>query len=359
MAGVQTEAAEYAEFEREYRSALAEGFAPIGERVGGNIRGAAGVASERLGLTRTQRAHRINWLKQQEAHKPAQIERPALPSPHMGVEDILAHREREFDRKATAAAAAKWMRYTVKQPGPFGLAFVGDPHVDDDGCDVRALRRDLKLIEETPGLYGVGMGDWINNWQRKLGHLYGQQGTSASEAWLMCEWILSRPIWLLLLKGNHDLWSGSGSPLKWMFTHGAPVVDWSAQFVVASGKTEWRIEAAHNFPGASMYNKAHGPKKRALFTAGRSHLYIAADHHNWSLQDDEDEHSGRQYWTCRVRGYKVLDSYADVLGFGQHQHGHSMVAVCDPEDGTMQCFSSLAHGARYLTLLRESRAKKG
>jgi len=288
--------------------------------------------------------------------KVREVVRPVLPSAHEPTEDWLTRRERAFARKQTAAQAKDWMRFEVKRPGPFGLVFVGDPHVDDDGCDLRTLRRDLDIIEQTPGLYGVGMGDWVNNWQGRLARLYGQQGSTESDAWRACEWLLSRPIWMLLLKGNHDLWSGAGSPMQWMVAHGAPMVDWSCRFVVASGSAEWRIEAAHNFPGSSIYNKGHGPKRQAMLTGASADLYICGHHHNWTLQQDEAEHSGRIYWTARTRGYKMLDSYAEQLGYLPQQHGHSITAICDPRDGSMQCFASLPKSAEYLAHLQQPKA---
>jgi hypothetical protein len=290
------------------------------------------------------------------ARKPAEISRPVLPSSKEDTVSWLERRASDFARRKRAREAREWMRFEINHPGPFGLVFVGDPHVDDDGCDVEALQRDLRIIEDTPGLYGVGMGDWINNWQRKLGHLYGQQSSSESEAWQAVEYLLGLPIWLLLLKGNHDLWSGSGSPLNWMFTHGAPLMDWSARFVVASGKAEWKIEAAHNFPGSSIYNKGHGPKRRAMLTGAAADLYIAGDHHVWTLQQDEAEHNQRIYWTARARGYKMLDAYADQLGYLPQAHGQSITAICDPRDGSMQCFAHLPQAAKYLTFLQQQHA---
>jgi len=288
--------------------------------------------------------------------KVAEVVRPALVSSHEPVEDWLARREAQFARKQAAAKSLDWMRFEIKRPGPFGLVFVGDPHIDDDGCDLATLRRDLDLIERTPGLYGIGLGDWINNWIGRLARLYGQQGSTESEAWRACEWLLSRPIWMLLLKGNHDLWSGGGSPMQWMVGHGTPLVDWSVRFVVASGAREWRIEAAHNFPGSSIYNKGHGPKRRAMLTGAHADLYIAGDHHVWTLQQDEAEHNNAVYWTARARGYKMLDAYADVLGHRPQQRGHSITAICDPASGLMQCFSNLPEAAGYLAFLQQRKA---
>ena len=321
--------------------------------------GSAIAAAREIGLNLNTFRHRMREYRRRlpTEGKPAEVVKPMLPDPNEPIEDWLSRREAEQARRKQAADARKWMPFAVKGKEPFGLAFVGDPHIDDDGCDLSQLRADLKLIETTPRLYGVGMGDWINNWTRRLGHLYGQQRTSESDAYRAMEWLLKLPIWMLLLKGNHDLWSGSGNALRWM-AGSVPVEDWRADFAVTCAGAEWRISAAHDFPGHSQWNKAHGPLKRAMFSGAQASLYVAGHKHTWTLLEDEDEHSGRTFWAARVRGYKMMDSYAVQLGFGEQQRGHSLVAVCDPADGSMTCFSSVVRGARYLALLQESRAKR-
>lgn len=291
--------------------------------------------------------------------KASEVTPPDIPSSDEPVADLWQRRIEEHKRRRAAQAAREWMRFTVTTPGPFGLAFVGDPHVDDDGCDLERLSADLDLIETTPSLYGVGMGDWINAWTRKLGHLYAHQGTSESQAWQMMAAVVERPLWMLLLLGNHDLWHGAANPVRWMATS-APIENWAANFEVASsdGAAAWRVSAAHDFPGHSMWNKGHGPLKRAMMTGANADLYVAGDKHCWTLAENEEEHSGRRYWAARVRGYKMLDAYASQLGYAAQRNGHTMVAVCDPVDRSMVCFSDVEKGAKYLTWLRIARGFK-
>ena len=282
---------------------------------------------------------------------------PDLPASHEPPEDMIARRMAAFRRKQEAAAARRWMRFEIHDREPFALMFVGDPHADDDGCDLPTLDRHLSLMGSVPGLYGIGMGDWTNNWVGRLQRLYAEQGTTASDAWRFAEWMLKRPGWMLLLRGNHDLWSGSGDPLRWIAS-GAPLVDWSAQFEVACAEAVWRIEAAHDFPGSSMWNKLHAPLRRAKLVGQEADLYIAAHRHVFALAEEQDEHTGRVSWLARARGYKALDSYAHVSGYGQQQdRGQSIVAVCSPADRRMRCFSDADEGAEYLTWLRRPRVR--
>lgn len=351
-------------FRKAYRDALRAGHTPRGRQVGTGKRSAIAVAAEALRISLKQAYSRAEVLDEHapgwdEAETPAPFVPPVLPSGSEPFEELLDRREAQASRKREAAKAREWMRFEIPEVAPFALVFVGDPHADDDGCDLGALRRDLSLIEGTPGMHAVGMGDWCNSWVGSLSRLYADQGTTAADAWRFAEWMLSKPIWLVLLLGNHDLWHGAGSPLRWMAREGrAPIADWQAKFRVACGNKEWRIHAAHDFPGNSQWNRLHAPLKRAKMTGHDADLYVCGHKHNFGLAQEQDEHSGRVSWLARARGYKTLDSYANVLGHGQAQTmGHSIVAVCDPDTGSMTCFADVPLAATYLTWLRRPKVR--
>ena len=361
MAGVSIPEDRLAAFQTAYSDAVADGFTPVGMPSGSAAPSAAAEAGRRLGLTENQMRRASERLREQGriGKRVDTFTAPVLPPSHEPVEDMIARRLLAFQRKHEATKAREWMQFRVDEVAPFCLAFVGDPHADDDGCDLPTLKRHLELIEATPGMWGVGMGDWTNNWVGRLGRLYAEQGTSASEAWRFAEWMLSKPIWMLLLRGNHDMWSGSGDPLKWIARAGlAPIADWQAQFAVACGDREWRIHAAHDFPGSSIWNKLHAPLRRAKMTGHNADLFIAGHRHIFALAQEQDEYSGKVAWLARTKGYKAQDTYAMVNGYGQAQTmGQTIAAVCDPATGVMQCFADLGQAAAYLTWLRRPRVR--
>lgn len=285
---------------------------------------------------------------------------PEIPSDDEPEAETWARLEAEQDRKEAHAAAVDWMRFDVDGSEPFALAFVGDPHLDQ--CDARRLRRHLDVIEHTPRMWGVGLGDWLNSWVGKLRGQYAMQTVTERQAITLAKAVLQRPVWMLLLLGNHDgqRWHGSGNPVRWLETSSpVPMQDWQAKFTVACAGRSWRVWAAHNFPGNSMWNVLHGPAKRAQQTAATADLYIAGDRHTFGCAQLQEEHSGRPYWIARSRGYKPLDNYALEQGHGPaggaRGIGHSVTAVCDPRTGTMVCLADIEEAASYLTFLRMRR----
>ena len=289
---------------------------------------------------------------------------PELPNPEAPIEDVIDAASKQFEQRYAARLAREWMPININIRGPYALAFVGDPHLDDDGCNWPLLRRDLTIINETPGLFGVGMGDYLNNWVGRLTRLYGAQNASQHTGWRMVDWFLHHVDWTLLLKGNHDMWSGSNDPLDWLFNGSASMAEWQAKvrFVNPDGHTV-KLNAAHSFKGHSQWNPLHGPVKAAKFS-GQADIYVQGHHHEWASFQTEDG-NGKSYWALKARGYKYVDQYADVHGFDSQKHGASIIAIIDPErtgPSMVQCFADIAEGAALLKLKRadwEARQRAG
>ena len=283
-----------------------------------------------------------------------------LPLAEIPIEEVIDNASKQFERRFIAAKAREWMPIHINVRGPYALVFVGDPHLDDDGCNWPLLRRDLDIIRKTDGMFGVGMGDYINNWVGRLARLYGSQNASQHTGWRMVDWFLHTVDWTLLLKGNHDMWSGANDPLDWLFNGRGAMAEWQAKvkFVNPDGH-EVRLDAAHSFKGHSQWNPVHGPMKAAKFS-GIADLYVQGHHHEWAMFQTEDPGRAKSYWTLKARGYKYIDHYADVHGFGSQTYGASIVAIIDPDrkgPAAVHCVADIEHGAHLLTLKREAWAK--
>lgn len=328
--------------------------------------GSQAKAAEALGIARTTLQSRLY----KAVFSQSQNERKAVEFPDFvtsgdeeePIEEIIKRQVRNFERKKKAADARKWFPIKIKDNKPMGVLFFGDPHVDDDGCNWPALHRDVKLCRETEGLYAVNIGDSTNCWGGRLIKKYADQETSVHTARRLVEWLLldSGVSWLVWLMGNHEH-MGDGAPLlhemnKRFGTHRVPMLDWSARFCLEFENGEsFRINAAHDFPGNSMWNPNHGPVKAAAF-GDDVDLAVCGHRHNWAISQWEMADKGTTPLMVRLRGYKHMDDYARRIGKFEQDEGQSILVIFDPTStsraGRMQAFVDIEKGAAVLSHLR-------
>lgn len=283
---------------------------------------------------------------------------PQMPSPDLPIDEIISRLSEDSKRRIEANAAREWARIQINVDGPYILLFWGDPHLDDDGCAFHVVQQHVAEAKANKYIINVGLGDYQNNWVGRLARLYANQETSARTAWRLVEWWIREVRPALLIKGNHDLWSGAGDPLDWMVRQSESFTeDWLAkvEFVSPNGKS-CRLWAAHDFKGTSMWNPLHSNQRKARESGARAHLYVAGHRHEWGCATHEDPDSGHVYTLLRARGYKVLDSYAEQSGFGSQRYGHSIAVVVDPDaiegDRFITPFINPIAASQYLRFLR-------
>jgi UDP-2,3-diacylglucosamine pyrophosphatase LpxH len=271
------------------------------------------------------------------------------------VEDLIKRKKKNFRAKKARLDHAHNITVKIKERGPFGICFFGDPHLDDDGCDIETLEETIKVVRETKGMFAASIGDVTNNWMGRLAKLYAKQSTSRSDAIELMKWFVDQLPWVLLIRGNHDMWSGKDDPLIYLAQETpAHVVDWQATCkLVSPNGQEFSVCAAHNFKGHSQWNNQHGANKRAQFD-GRHDLYICGHTHEFGMATHQHPHTKKVYHTAKARGFKFNDEYALVGGFSEHTVGHSITFVADPRDGATYTFACPEKASLFLTSLRES-----
>lgn len=278
------------------------------------------------------------------------------------VEEIIDRLARNFEREKRKAAARTWFPIKVKESKAIGLLFVGDPHIDDNGCNWPLLREHIRLCNETEGLYAVNIGDVSNDWGGRLIRKYADQDTSARTAQRLVEWFLLKSgiRWLVWLHGNHQHMGGTMSLHEEMNrrygTQRVAMLDWEARFTIDFPNGEsFRVNAAHDFAGNSMWNPVHGAVKAAKF--GNEIDILACGHkHNWAISQWEQSEQGNTPLMIRVRGYKHMDGYARRIGKYEQEEGQSILVVLDPnaetQAGRAIAFADVKKGAEYLAFLR-------
>jgi hypothetical protein len=285
-----------------------------------------------------------------------------LPSELPTAEELISRRKSEFARKEKAESSRRLISVKVKIDGPIAIAHLGDPHIDDPGSDVSQLEADCKTINETEGMFGANVGDNQNNWVGRLARLYGEQSTSAAEAWVLVEWFVNSVNWIYILGGNHDLWSGAGDPLNWITRHQQGLYEgWGARMgLVFPNKRIVRVNARHDWPGHSMWNVTHGPSK-AVQMGWRDHILTCGHKHTSGYQVLKCPASSLISHAIRCGGYKKHDRYAKELGLPNQNIFATATTIIDPQysDDDPRLITTLFDVQEAADYLKFKRARRG
>ena len=322
-------------------------------------------------LAKVARRHQIprSTLREyweEEAAPPVvrdKVQFPPTVDDDIPTREIIDMMKKRYNKKVAFAERKKWLPINMPDDGPCALGIVGDPHVDDDGCNWPLLDKHCDIMRETEGFYAMNIGDTTNNWTGRLMRLFADQNTSQDTARKLAKWLLTESgvSWLVWLIGNHDAWNDGAAILKLMNenlgTEAIEMHDWEAQFkMVFPNKNEVRIDARHDFKGHSMWAGDHGMRRAAHgMAADWAHIYCAGHKHNWSIHKEESAHRDFTYWLVRARGYKFVDSHASHHGHASQKYGATVTAVIDPskKDSTfIQCYEDVEEAADILNFKR-------
>lgn len=286
-------------------------------------------AARQLGITKGAMDHRVREIKRRKITDRPEFSVASLPSYQKPVEEIIASKKRNFSRRHKAQDSRDLIPVKVKIDGPIGILHMGDPHLDDDGCNIALVEKHLDLPEKHEGLFRACVGDYLNNWKGRLAPLHAMQSTTQQEAYRLLEWFIGRPKWLYLLAGNHDRWLGDEDPLQW-FTRGlGTVYEWhGARLSLNPPKGAPQIiHCRHDFAGNSQYNRAHGATKAIRF-GGTDDLYINGHKHIRAHYEEENSVGG---WSHAVQldSYKWVDDYPKQLGAKILQQGGACLTIHD------------------------------
>lgn len=289
---------------------------------------------------------------------------PPEVSSKLPIEDLIERRIAEFDRVRRQYDSERMTEVAVTSDLPIALVVFGDPHLDDPGTNLRALREHSNIVNATPGMYGACIGDLQNNWIGRMAHLWSQQETTADQSWDLVEWWISYvEKWLFMVDGNHDAWSGSSNPLNWIRgLSGRRMIQNNNEVRVKLTFTngfEYIVAARHNWPGHSQWNPAHGEFKAALMRLKAD--LIVSGHTHTSLDSSLYVEAHDIVTRCaRVGSYKEIDRYAKELGLPNKQIAPSFAVVINPRAKTLtqrsQLFYDIDTAAQYLTFLRREYA---
>ena len=291
--------------------------------------------------------------------EPPPLQMPDFPDGDIPTEKIIDHLEERYTARRASFDAHTWFEVKVRDKKPIGVLWFGDPHMDDNGCNWPLLRSHAQMCADTDGLYGVNIGDSLNNWIGRLTHLYAKQDASYATGLKLVQWFMldSGVTWLCWLLGNHDAWGELSKILAQMGkkyrTQQIVCHDWEARFCLAfPGGWKPRIYVSHDFKGHSQWNPLHGPMKEGQMGEDAD-IYVAGHKHNYARFVWENAKRGnRQQEFVRVRGYKEMDDYARRGGFPEQRSGAAVLTVFDPRDESIVSFENIEKGVAFLRMLR-------
>jgi hypothetical protein len=269
-----------------------------------------------LGLTRGGIKDRLRGAADAGLLEQVEIKSPNAPTS----DSYLAARERKIQAFQKKQRKGDWRKPVMSRlpSQPFRLKVFGDPHLDADGCNFELFERHWLEMDASKGVYGVCVGDWFNNWIKALGHLWREESTHPSDAWLCLEWLMEErgDALIAACSGNHDDWThGPVDPIDLLMKKHGVLYRKGAIRVMFDfdGCEPLHVAIRHKWRGKSMYSAGHW---------GASHI-----NHEWRdpimigghiHQDDPRlvrRADGTWCHVCQVSAFKEYDDFADVQGF--------------------------------------------
>lgn len=289
-------------------------------------------AAAALGIERVSMRYRIDAAAAAGFLEPRA--REANDPARRSFQELRAARMAEYDR---SRAKGDWRKPYLRTLGPcqpFVMVILGDPHLDNPGTDLALWERWTGVLDRARRVWGVCIGDYLDNWPRVLGFLYGEAGVTQSEGWELLEGYLDHaaPHMLGSVGGNHDDWNGAGELLARMFRergvkHRPNGLRLALHF---EGRDDLiYIGLRHKFRGQSQWNAAHAVMKAAQM--GYSDHVLAAGHiHQSGDGRVVAPDTGRVTYCVQIAAFKRVDSYADREGFTNRHISPAVALLIDP-----------------------------
>ena len=298
----------------------------------------------------------------------------------MSAEEIISYAHQNWKKKKEKDDLLELVPIKFSKDIVTGICVWGDPHLDDGGANwdvLTSLMETLKKYDPDRGsqdpIYSVNIGDSHNNWIGRLSRYYIEQKMTKSMVYKVIEHLIEEINFILLIRGNHDMWDPSNinyDKMDWFAqASGTLAVDWRANidFQFPNGVSV-KADFRHNFSGTSMYNPLHGMQKANLFNTNAD-IYVAGHLHNYATMEmpstnKSNYESGFKSpaHLLRVKGFKDIDSYADQHGFPRQDYGHAGLIVIDPfttQQNRIKIYSDIEYGANMIRLLNDDYRKKG
>lgn len=208
---------------------------------------------------------------------------------------------------------------------PVGVAFAGDWHLGASGVEWDRLDADLATIGATPGLYAVGMGDYVEGvtlTTKAASALFSGlfNGPELQDEAVRRTADRARGKWLAFVAGNHDEWvakaTGYGRTDRQARYLGAPFFSQGGGTIFATvGAHRYVIAVTHNAKGNSQLNTSNAQRRTFDAWPQWENCHVICCGHLHYLDLHHQTRKGGRCLYLRSGTAKTRDGYAADHGY--------------------------------------------
>jgi len=250
---------------------------------------------------------------------------------------------------------ARWADAHFNGKRYIGIAFAADQHIGNPYTDHKRMREDAQLIGTTPNCYAILGGDFIDNFLPADKPIPAAKQTTLPEVqWKMMRHYVEMfgESIVAVVAGNHDQWTtryAGIDPLgEFLGERGTVYHSDELNLRLFNGKQPYHVAIRHKRRGNSSVHPARVVKK--MWEDGESDFDIGVVcHHHTPVTEPFTRH-GVERWAIRPGSYKVIDRYAEMLGFARDRPT-CPIAILSPFERDIHVFSDLRHGILTLQTL--------
>ena len=244
---------------------------------------------------------------------------------------------------------------SINDDQPIGIAHWGDWHIGDKGIDYTRFDEDQAIINETEGLYVVGMGDYKGNGSALVHPSSTQDSVATTD---MQDMVVQRKFeqtqdkHIVTIRGCHDDWDKRNANkdfIQSLCDITGAINLWHGGIInLTVGKVEYRIGARHKYKYESSLNTTN-TQRNFMNEYGPCDVIAFAHKHFCDMQ--QLQRMGESVIYLRSGGYKVYDEFGQKLAGYEAIHGVPMVIYFPDKKQTIP-FRSLDDGVKMLEALR-------
>ena len=240
------------------------------------------------------------------------------------------------------------------------ISFPSDFHLENINTDLAQLRKDFKIIRETPNFYMGFGGDLIDNWTigpHKEGIRESVIPPKAARiaAGKLFDTIKGKVLWTI--RGCHDSWDRNFAdydlPEHISRKLKVPYLGHGGDINLKINEIEYYIHARHKYSGGSRQNGT-GCCKNILRDIDSKYDLIAVSHNH--ISEIKLEHFlGKLRCYVRTGSYKTEDDFSKSLGYVSNEFNQQIpVVILNTKNKEMKIASGINNASGLLKALNRN-----